>query len=394
MTFQPSTPMNLLHTVVFPPLYSQNSDGSIQVWQITVIGNKIIRVFGRQGGAEQRTEDVIHHGKNIGRANATTPEQQAVSEAQSAWQKKQRSGYNSDPKAAAAGRVSKAYIAGGIEPMLAHKWREHSHKIVYPAFMQPKLDGIRCIAILKKGKCTLWTRTRKQIKSVPHIVAALEQAFHPTESVVLDGELYNHKYRDQFEEIVSLVRKDKPDPRCDMVQYHVYDTIRPGSFSSRLDWLEQVPLSGTRCPVSLVTQCCINTVVLVPTVRVAAPEEVIQYFTDCRSDGYEGAMIRNDAPYEHKRSYNIQKIKEFDDAEFKIIGVEPGRGRMAECAVFVCQGKGGEFRCKMEGALDTLKQYLDKPKTVIGKLLTVRYQGLTNGKLPRFPVGVCVRDYE
>jgi len=394
MTFQPSTPMNLLHTVVFPPLYSQNSDGSIQVWQITVIGNKIIRVFGRQGGAEQRTEDVIHHGKNIGRANATTPEQQAVSEAQSAWQKKQRSGYNSDPKAAAAGRVSKAHIAGGIEPMLAHKWREHSHKIVYPAFMQPKLDGIRCIAILKKGKCTLWTRTRKQIKSVPHIVAALEQAFHPTESVVLDGELYNHKYRDQFEEIVSLVRKDKPDPRCDMVQYHVYDTIRPGSFSSRLDWLEQVPLSGTRCPVSLVTQCCINTVVLVPTVRVEAPEEVIQYFTDCRSDGYEGAMIRNDAPYEHKRSYNIQKIKEFDDAEFKIIGVEPGRGRMAECAVFVCQGKGGEFRCKMEGALDTLKQYLDKPKTVIGKLLTVRYQGLTNGKLPRFPVGVCVRDYE
>ena len=373
--------MNLIHTVVFPTLYAQNSDGSIQVWQITVIGNKIIRVFGRQGGAEQRTEDVIHHGKNIGRANATTPEQQAVAEAQSAWQKKQRSGYNSDPKAAAAGQVSKAHIAGGMDPMLAHKWSEHSHKIVYPAFMQPKLDGIRCIAILKSGKCTLWTRTRKQIKSVPHIAAALEQAF-PTESVVLDGELYNHKYRDQFEEIVSLVRKDKPDARCDMVQYHVYDTIRSGSFSSRLEWLQQAADRFS------------NTVVLVPTVPVTAPEEVIQYFTDWRTAGYEGAMIRNDAPYEHKRSYNIQKIKEFDDAEFKIIGVEPGRGRMAECAIFVCQGQGGEFRCKMEGALDTLKPYLDKPKTVIGKLLTVRYQGLTNGKLPRFPVGVCVRDYE
>jgi len=366
---------------VFPTLYAQNSDGSIQVWQITVIGNRIIRVFGRQGGAEQRTEDVIHHGKNIGRANATTPEQQAVAEAQSAWEKKQKSGYNSDPKAAAAGQVSDAHIAGGMDPMLAHKWSEQSHKIVYPAFMQPKLDGIRCIATVQRGKCTLWTRTRKQIKSVPHIAAALEQAF-AAESVVLDGELYNHKYRDQFEHIVSLVRKDKPDARCDMVQYHVYDTIRSGSFSSRLEWLQQAADRFS------------NTVVLVPTVPVTAPEEVIQYFTDWRTAGYEGAMIRNDAPYEHKRSYNIQKIKEFDDAEFKIIGVEPGRGRMAECAIFVCQGQGGEFRCKMEGALDTLKPYLDKPKTVIGKLLTVRYQGLTNGKLPRFPVGVCVRDYE
>jgi len=368
----------------FSPLYSQNSDGSLQVWKITVQGNKIIRAFGRVGGTIQRTEDVIQRGKNIGRANETTPEQQALAEAKSAWEKKQKSGYNTDSKAAAAGQVSQAHIAGGIDPMLAHKWSEQSHKITYPAFMQPKLDGIRCIAIVQHGKCTLWTRTRKQINSVPHIVALLEQAF-PTGYAALDGELYNHRYRDQFEQIVSLVRKDKPDPRCAKVQYHVYDTIMPGTFSSRYDWLKQHH-------TQLLEQD--KAVVLVPTVRVDAPEEVIQYFTDWRAAGYEGAMIRNNAEYEHKRSYNIQKIKEFDDAEFKIIGVEPGRGRMAECAVFVCEGKGGEFRCKMEGALDTLKQYLDKPKSVIGKMLTVRYQGLTNGKLPRFPVGVIVRNYE
>lgn len=371
-------------TTNFAPLYSQNSDGSLQVWKITVQGNKIIRAFGRVGGAVQRTEDVIKRGKNIGRANETTPEQQAVAEAKSAWEKKQKSGYHTDPKAAAAGQVSKAHIAGGIDPMLAHKWSEQSHKIAYPAFMQPKLDGIRCIAIVQDGKCTLWTRTRKQIKSVPHIVALLERAF-PKGYAALDGELYNHTYRDQFEEIVSLVRKDKPDARCCVVQYHVYDTIAQGDFQSRYDWL-------VRHRTQLLEQG--DAVVLVPTVRVDAPEDVIQYFTDWRSEGYEGAMIRNNAAYEHKRSYNIQKIKEFDDAEFKIVGVEPGRGRMAECAVFVCQGKGGEFRCKMEGALDTLKQYLDKPKSVIGKMLTVRYQGLTNGGLPRFPVGVIVRDYE
>jgi ATP-dependent DNA ligase len=371
-------------TTRFAPLYSQNSDGSLQEWTITVQGNKIIRTYGRVGGAVQTTEDVVHSGKNIGRSNETTPEQQAVAEAKSAWEKKQKSGYHADKTAAAAGQVSTKHIAGGIDPMLAHKWSDQSHKIQYPAFMQPKLDGIRCIAIVQNGKCTLWTRTRKPIKSVPHIVTHLEKAF-PKGYAVLDGELYNHKYRDRFEVIVSLVRKDKPDPRCDMVQYHVYDAVMQGNFQSRYDWLKrhytQMLEHG-------------DSVVLVPTVRVDAPDEVIQYFTDWRSEEYEGAMIRNNAEYEHKRSYNIQKIKEFDDAEFKIIGVEPGRGRMAECAVFVCQSKSGEFRCKMEGALDTLKQYLDKPKSVIGKMLTVRYQGLTNGGLPRFPVGVIVRDYE
>lgn len=270
--------------------------------------------------------------------------------------------------------------------MLAHKWSEHSHKIAFPAFMQPKLDGIRCIAMITNGKCTLWTRTRKQIKSVPHIVEALELAFAASSTpIVLDGELYNHALREQFEQIVSLVRKDKPDPRCDTVQYHVYDAVMPGNYAARHKWLSA--LRGHACFGKALQ--------LVTTAQVDTPEEAIQFFTDMRHLGYEGAMIRNNAPYEHKRSYNIQKIKEFDDSEFKIVGVEAGRGRMSDCAVFVCQTKKGEeFRCKMEGALETLKVYLSKPKSVIGKLLTVRYQGLTNGGIPRFPVGVVVRDYE
>jgi DNA ligase-1 len=112
--------------------------------------------------------------------------------------------------------------------------------------------------------------------------------------------------------------------------------------------------------------------------------------------GYEGAMIRNTLSlYENKRSYGLQKIKEFDDAEFEIIGVEAGRGRMSECAIFVCKTKkGDEFNCKMEGSLDALKVFLQKPKSVIGKVLTVRYQGMTSGDVPRFPIGVTVRNYE
>ena len=102
-----------------------------------------------------------------------------------------------------------------------------------------------------------------------------------------------------------------------------------------------------------------------------------------------------DSLYEGKRSYNLQKIKEFDDAEFKITGVKSGRGRMVDCAIFTCTNKNGDlFDCKMEGSLDVLKEILKNPRSVIGKMLTVRYQGFTNGNMPRFPIGVCVRDYE
>jgi DNA ligase-1 len=106
-------------------------------------------------------------------------------------------------------------------------------------------------------------------------------------------------------------------------------------------------------------------------------------------------MVRNsDSLYENKRSYGLQKVKEFDDTEFVIVGTEEGRGRMAGKAIFVCKtDKGATFNVKMEGSLENLRKYLNNPR-VVGKRLTVRYQGYTNGDVPRFPVGVIVRDYE
>lgn len=366
-----------------PSLYSLNSNGSIQKWNISVEGNKIIKHYGQVGGKIQEVEDVVHKGKNIGRANETSPEEQALAEATSQWEKKLKSGYTKTLKESKEGKTDAEFVTGGIEPMLAHKWRDHASKIVFPAFVQPKLDGIRCIAMIRKGKCTLWSRTRKPIKSMPHIVAELERQFNGQNDVVLDGELYNHSYKDKFEEIVSLVRPDAPKAGHAVVQYHIYDmTAQLWTFKQRSDYLSERIKAN-------------NILVLVKTIKVEE-DEVTDYFTDFRKAGYEGAMIRNaKSLYECKRSYGLQKIKEFDDAEFKIIGVEAGRGRMAECAIFCCTTKLGDtFMCKMEGSLDALKVYLTKPKSVIGKKLTVRYQGLTNGNVPRFPIGVVVRDYE
>lgn len=371
----------------FPTLFSRNSNGSVQQWTISVRGSTITRVYGQTDGKLQTTTDTIKTGKSLGRSNETTASEQAVCEATSQWEKKLKSGYVQSLTGAKSGKVDKNFVTGGVEPMLAQKWRDHSAKIEFPAFVQPKLDGIRCIAIINNGSCTLWSRTRKPIKSVPHIVEALEKML-PNETVVLDGELYNHDLRDQFEEIVSLVRKDKPDPRCGMVQYHVYDVVSAeSSFEDRNKWLWENVAAKTskKSPIRYVA-----------TEQVDEFEDTIQFFTEFRAEGYEGAMIRNaNSLYENRRSYNLQKIKEFDDAEYLITGVEAGRGRCSECAIFVCETKKGEeFRCKMEGSLDILKGILKAPKKVVGKKLTVRYQGITNGGVPRFPVGVVVRDYE
>jgi DNA ligase-1 len=178
------------------------------------------------------------------------------------------------------------------------------------------------------------------------------------------------------------VKQVTPKAGHEVVEYHIYDMIDDFEFHERSNIIEKADL--------------VSPLVAVKTTYTLNAEELMQQFTEDRAAGYEGTMVRNaDSLYEGKRSYNLQKIKEFDDSEFKITGVKSGRGRMADCAIFTCTNASGDlFDCKMEGSLDVLKEILKNPKSVIGKLLTVRYQGFTNGKMPRFPIGVSVRDYE
>ena len=373
----------------FAPLYSLNSNGSIQQWSISVENNRIIKEYGQIGGKMQSITDIIRDGKNIGKSNETTPKEQAIAEATAQWEKKLKSGYSKTQKDAKAGKVDTKFVTGGIEPMLAHKFRDHASKIIYPCYSQPKLDGIRCIAIIENGVATLWSRTRKPITGVPHIIRAIEKQFpncvpHCVDNyrIILDGELYNHTYKNRFEEIVSFCKQVTPKAGHEVVEYHIYDMVNDFEFGERIDMI---------CNAELV-----NPLVAVKTNWVLNVDQLTEQLGSDRFDGYEGTMVRNaDSEYEHKRSYNLQKIKEFDDAEFKITGVKSGRGRMADCAIFTCTtSKGDLFDCKMEGSLTVLKEILKNPRSVIGKMLTVRYQGLTNGNLPRFPIGVCVRDYE
>ena len=299
-------------------LYKRTSTGAIQFWKIDVqdrggdLGSYIWTNYGQLNtDSPQETKDLIKTGKNPGKANETSAFEQATKEAEAQWTKKKKKGYNETIELARDEIVDTKLIKGGIDPMLAHKYVDHAHKITFPCFGQPKLDGIRCIAVIESGVCTLWTRTRKPINCLPHIVKALEDWCNGTD-IMLDGELYNHEYKDRFSEIVSMVRqKDKVHPNHTEVQYHVYDVINGMTFCDR----------DRHIPASFGPVQAVHTIILKDAQAV---QDALWMWQQA---GYEGAMLRNsDSLYKNKRSYDLQKVKTFDTDEFVIVAVEEGRG--------------------------------------------------------------------
>ena len=365
----------------FPVLYKKTSTGKIQTWEVWVEGAVMHSESGQLDGKKIKSEDTIKEGKNIGRANETTPEEQAVLEAEARWTAKTKKGYTITQTGAAAGKVEDV-IEGGINPMLAKSYSDQGEKILFPCAVQPKLDGIRCVAM----GSSLWTRTRKPIRSVPHIAHALDKL--DLGKLVLDGELYNHDFRNDFEKITTIVGQKKDvDPNHKLCQYHIYDMPCDGNFNHRRFQLHKL---FSKLPKN-------SPLKLVETIEVADEVELDAAFEKFKAEGYEGAMVRNlDSPYEYKRSNHLQKMKEFQDAEFKIIGVEEGRGKLqGHAGAFVCvTDNGDEFKAKMAGEIKHLKDYWINKHQYIGQLLTVKFQGLTSGKVPRFPVGKAIRDYE
>ena len=363
-------------------LYKTTSTGAVQTWTVCIDGDEIFTRFGPEGGTIQTSAREKIAGKNAGKKNETTAVVQARLEAESRWRKKLASGYVKTKDGLGHGAADES-VGGPAWPTLAKSFRKDGDKISFPAFAQPKLDGHRCLAQFDaNGKATLWSRKRKQITSMAHVVAELEAL--KLKSVVLDGELFSDEL--SFEETAHFVRKSVALPGCESVAYHVFDVVLDLPFSARTAWVaSHVPIGNAVQPVE--------------TVAVAGETELLKYFEGCRAAGYEGAMVRNafgGGYYSHPthRSNDLQKLKEMDDAEFRIVAVKEGKGKLAGHAVFACEAENGtRFDVKLKGDTAKLKAYFDDPKSVVGKQLTVQFQGLTGAAgVPRFPVGLRVRE--
>jgi len=352
-------------------LYKYSSKGQAQQWEIVVIGDSYHTIEGIVGGKLTTSDPTVCVGKNLGKANETTPEQQAIAEAAARWQKKLDKGYNQEL----------THDKKFFEPMLAHEYSQYKDLLfTVPTYAQPKLDGIRAV---KKNK--LDSRNGKPIVSCPHL-----EGDGPT----LDGELYNHELKADFNKIVSLVRKTKPEKEDlkeseGIVQYWVYDyPDHVGVFSARYLALQAELAKDKYSPSKFVT---------VPTYPINSIEELHDIHARFIGDGYEGTIIRLDlGEYENKRSKQLLKYKDFMDAEFRIVDVTPGLGNRSKCAGrLVCELEDGRtFGCSMTGNLAFMRKVLEDREIVIGKQVTVKFFQMTPDGVPRFPVLKHIHDYE
>jgi DNA ligase-1 len=257
----------------------------------------------------------------------------------------------------------------------------------FPRAIQPKLDGVRLLATMHAdGRLELVSRTGKPLAHQDSFLRD-DMAKVPV-GVTLDGELYACGIG--FQTILSLVKNTRIDESLrDRLEYHVYDVVTPEghSFAARERFIAALFSS---CP-NFRKLRKVNTVV------ANGVEEVDAALVAAIDEGYEGVMIRSmTAPYEHgKRSSGLLKLKRFVDAEFEIVGVEEAGGRDAGTAVFVCITKDGKrFRVRPTGTRAERSRMLVGASGLMGKGLTVKFQELTDDGVPRFPVGVAVRDYE
>jgi len=281
-----------------------------------------------------------------------------------------------------------------IKPMLAYKVDAKPIDWTKKVYMQPKLDGVRCLIQLNdKGEVYAYSRTGKPWLNIAHVLEDLEYFFEIHPDVVLDGELYNHDLRDDFEKIISLVRKQKPTDQQrleaqELVQFHCYDyveTVLNESYSYRMDQL---------CTSDMYT----DSVRYVPTKQVLCDKGAKVIHGANLHKGYEGSILRLDTPYQCKRSYSLQKFKDFHDTEATIVGYEAGKGkREGTLGKFLMQDDEGiKFGCPPGKGYNytDLANMINNIHDYMGKRATFTYFERTKAGSYRHPLFKTLRNYE
>jgi len=369
----------------YPQLYSRDTTGNIRVWFMEQNNNQYRTHSGVQNGQFTITEWTTAEGKNAGKLNETTDIDQATKEIEAKYRKQRETGYFDDIK-----DVDKFQY---FQPMLAHKWKDYGDEVDWTkgVYISPKLDGTRCI--FTKNGC--FSRNGKPFVSFPHIGKELKPLFDKDPNLILDGEIYAHKLKNDFEKLMSLARKTKPTPQdikdAETLQYWIFDCPSiGGTYHERYIYLKKLILENYRDNKWI--RLCIHTLIKDSAEIEKALQEWLQY-------GFEGAMVNlPDGLYENKRSKNLLKRKEFIDEEFIVIGITEGQGNRSKMFGYATlqMPNGKTFDSNARGNEDQYKEILKNKNNYIGKTATVRYQNLTGDGLPRFPVIVDWKreDYE
>ena len=366
-----------METKTFDPLYGMSKDGKIKNWEIKVEKfneySEIVTLHGYENKIETRIR--VNKGKNIGKSNETSHYQQAILEAQSKWKKKhdvekytkypevlyhpetskkEENPIESQSPSGSLPSISSPSISspsislpstGPRLPMLAQDYSKHKHKLKYPCFIQPKLDGYRMI--YDTTSKTITTRQGKNfsiVKDSGLLYQELCSLPSGPSGYILDGELYVHSDDVSFEAL-GVLRKTKKLTEEDKknlskIEYHVYDMIDTKlSFEKRTEKIRELLESKYKM------------IQVVPTIKISSEKEIVDHHQKFVDEDYEGSMLRNgESKYlEKNRSYDLLKYKDFMDEEFEIIGYtfeKDTSGEDKNCVVWIVKIKEG-LECKV-----------------------------------------------
>lgn len=360
-------------------LQSKAKTGKTKYWLIKILqdGNTCFlqKEFWIEGGKHQVSEPYIVEPKNLGKSNETSSKKQSFLEFERQFKKQMESGYHLENES----------YDGKILPMLALQWKKRKHNVVYPCGIQAKWDGIRCLCY----KNNYWSRHGKELNP-----ALVKHFYFDSKEYILDGELI---IPGQNMQTISSYTKKLQDNQ-EILEYHVFDIVDTKlKFSDRFKLLQDL---STDFP---------SQVKLSETYIANNENDVATYhskFTEYFEIGgkirnqmgyFEGTIIRNlDGKYLiNHRSSDLLKLKDFVDEECEIIDFTEGKGKNAGSIKFTCKYSNGEiFEVNPSGTIISRQEMWQNRNKLIGKMLTVEFQELTERGVPRFPVGKIIRDYE
>lgn len=357
-------------------LFGKDSKGNIKEWRIEVTGDTIAVHHGKLNGKMQ-TKLTVCKGKNIGRANETSPEVQAIKEAEAKITKQYKRLYRDG--------ISDLENLDSNLPMLAHDYTKVGHRMSFPCAGSPKLDGVRALARITASEVILTSRGGEQYDVPDNIELSLLELYRRVksdtlaleeETLILDGELYIHGL--PLQDINSCVTK--PNENTPLLTYSVFDvphTERPwdGRYVDLIDLsLLAVDLPAIR---------------FVPNVLIESPDQVESLHDYYVSEGYEGLMLRSlDGLYKYNhRSSGLMKYKKFKDTEAVVLSVV--KDKNGEAVLQCSLQDGAQFECKMKGN-HAFRSY-ENLKDCAGSFITIKYQQLTKDGVPQFPVGLSFR---
>lgn len=371
-----------------PELQSITKTGKIKYWVCEVLEDKN-RYFTRtkywqENSKIQYSEPYEAFPKNIGKSNETTAKEQALKEFDSIILKQKDSGYSED------GKVNNSRPL----PMLANKYNDSisvkynpknkqnekkitkgkKHKLQFPCYVQPKFDGMRaCYNNTER----FWSRKGKSLlkETTGHL-------YFDAKKYIFDGEIMLDNGK--FEMTMQLVKKYYKN-ETEKLKFFVFDLI-----DENLTYEERYKIiKAFKFP---------KNIEVVTSYECKNAADVEKYLDKFIKEGYEGAILRNkNGKYLiNQRSNDLLKYKRFIDEEFEIIDVIPAgeSGGHKEFGKFICKLGDQTFDVNPQGSEEIKKEYLKNKKNYIGKLLTVKFQEYSEYGVPRFGIGISVRDYE